>query len=210
MLDGSGQASVRHGRLPWPRPSELDPSQRAVYDAITGGPRSAGPQAFALTDDEGRLEGPFNALLIAPQLGLALQEVGAALRYRTALTDRQRELAILEVARAHRSGFEWYAHMRVGSLAGLTAAELEAVRNGQGCPSLSADEALLRAVVSQLLSSGDLTDESFALANERFGIERIQEILVIVGYYELLALLLRVWRVPLPRGAEPVFTGDEG
>ena len=67
-----------HGRLPWPTPDELDEPRRAVYDAIAGGPRAAGPQAFRLTDDDGRLEGPFNAMLVSPGVGLALQELGAA------------------------------------------------------------------------------------------------------------------------------------
>src|SRR4051794_18477744 len=55
------------GRLPHPTPGELDDDQRAVYDAITGGPRGSGP--FRLTDAEGRLHGPFNAMLVNPQLG---------------------------------------------------------------------------------------------------------------------------------------------
>jgi len=40
-------------RLAGLRPGELDEEQTKVYRAITGGPRAAGPQAFALTDEEG-------------------------------------------------------------------------------------------------------------------------------------------------------------
>ena len=84
---------MRHGRIPWPTADELDEEQRAVHHAITAGPRASSAPAFSLTDDEGRLHGPFNAMLLAPRVGLALQELGGALRYRTSLTDREREIA---------------------------------------------------------------------------------------------------------------------
>ena len=78
------------------RPSELNDDQLEVYNAIAGGPRAGGP--FALTNDDGSLRGPFNAMVLSPAIGLALQSVGAAVRYRSTLTDRAREMAILVVA----------------------------------------------------------------------------------------------------------------
>ena len=122
---------MQHGRIPWPTPDELTDEQRAVQHAITSGPRASGAPAFSLTDDEGRLHGPFNAMLLAPQVGLAMQELGGALRYRTSLTDREREIAILQVAVARRSEFEWYAHERVGVRAGLTDDELADLLRGE-------------------------------------------------------------------------------
>ena len=93
-------------RLPRLAPEALTGDQRALYDAITSGPRAQGPQHFALAAQDGTLNGPFNALLYSPALGEALQEVGAAVRYRTGLTDRARELAILLVAARWHSAFE--------------------------------------------------------------------------------------------------------
>ena len=55
-------------------PESLDDQQRALYELISAGPRAAGPQAFRLVDDDGALEGPFNAMLLCPVLGTALQE----------------------------------------------------------------------------------------------------------------------------------------
>jgi hypothetical protein len=99
-------------------PADLDDQQRALYDAIAGGPRAAGPRLFALTDAAGRLNGPFNAMLFAPEVGTALQDLGAAIRYRSSLTARIREMAILAVAAHWDSAFERYAHEAVGRAAG--------------------------------------------------------------------------------------------
>src|SRR5215469_12111400 len=122
---------MKHGRLPWLAPEALSEDQRKLYDLIVGGPRGKGPRAFPLTDETGRLNGPFNAMLVSPEVGTAVQELGAAIRYRSSLPDRARELAILELAALRRCAFEWYAHERVGRNVGLTDDELEAVRTGK-------------------------------------------------------------------------------
>jgi 4-carboxymuconolactone decarboxylase len=194
-----------HGRLPWPTPAELDEPRRAVYDAIAGGPRATGPQSFRLTDDEGRLEGPFNAMLVSPGVGLALQDLGAAVRYRTSLTDRAREIAILALAALRRSDFEWYAHERVGRRAGLTDEEMSALLTGDDPSSLSDDETVLLRTTRLLGTAGDLDDDAFATAEAVLGREQLAELLVLVGYYDLLALSLRVWRTPLPAGESSPF-----
>lgn len=69
------------------------------------GPRAA-ESSFVLTDAEGRLEGPFNTMLLNPELGQSLQSVGSVIRYRTSLTDREREIAILAVAAERHSDYE--------------------------------------------------------------------------------------------------------
>jgi 4-carboxymuconolactone decarboxylase len=194
-----------HGRLPWPTPDQLDEGRRKVYDAIAGGPRAAGPQAFRLTDDEGRLEGPFNAMLVSPGVGLALQDLGAAVRYRTSLTDRCREIAILVLAALRRSDFEWYAHERVGRRAGLTEEELTGLLHGDEVPTLSPQEAVVREVTTALATAEDLDEATFSTADRVLGTERLAELVTLVGYYDLLALSLRVWRTPLPAGVESPF-----
>ena len=197
---------MQHGRIPWPTPDELTDEQRAVQHAITSGPRASSAPAFSLTDDEGRLHGPFNAMLLAPQVGLAMQELGGALRYRTSLTDREREIAILQVAVARRSEFEWYAHERVGVRAGLTDDELTDLLRGELPATLTAEETLVHRTVRALLDRRDLDDTEYAAA-ETLGSEKLAEIVMLVGYYDSLALLLGVFRAPLPPDGEPRFSG---
>jgi 4-carboxymuconolactone decarboxylase len=194
-----------HGRLPWPRPDELDPERRAVYDAIAGGPRAAGQQLFQLTDGEGRLEGPFNAMLVSPALGMAVQGLGAAVRYRTRLTDRAREIAVLALARLRRSDFEWYAHERVGRRAGLTDEEIEELWSERVPPTLSDTERVVLEIGRALVVDGDLDAETYATAEAVLGRQALVELVVLVGYYDLVALSLRVFRTPLPAGETPPF-----
>lgn len=179
-------------------PAELDDQQRAVYDAIAGGKRAAGPQLFRLRDDDGGLEGPFNAFLLQPRLGLALQSVGAAVRYETSLTDRAREIAILVVAVHRDSDFEWYAHEAVGRHVGLTDLELNALRDHDYSVFDDPVEQAVARTSHALLDTGDLDDAQYSQAVGLLGLPQLFELLTLVGYYDTLALQLRVFRVAAP------------
>ncbi len=184
-------------RLPKLLPGSLDDDQRAVYDAVAGGPRAAGPQLFRLVDEDGGLEGPFNAFLLQPRLGLALQALGSAVRYETTLSDRAREVAILVVAAVRESAFESHAHEAVGRHVGLTEDELASVRSG-GYDVLPPDDRLVARLVRELLDTGDLADARYDEAVEALGLPQLFELLTLVGYYDALSLQLRVFRVGPP------------
>ena len=186
-------------RIPKLDPSALDDDQRALYDAIAGGRRAQGPQLFRLADSAGRLEGPFNAFLLAPRLGSALQALGSAVRYDTGLDDRCREIAILVVAAHWRSAFEQYAHEAVGRSVGLGEAELAAVRAGRH-EALPGREAVVARTAAALVARGDLDDAEYREAVGQVGAAGLFELLTLVGYYATLALQLRVFRVPAPDG----------
>ena len=189
-------------RLPKFEPPALDAEQRSLYDAIAGGRRAQGPQLFRLADADGRLEGPFNAFLLQPRLGSALQALGAAVRYDTGLDDRCREIAILIVAAHWRSDFEWHAHEAVGRAAGLGDAELAALREGRHAE-LAGRESVVARTAAALMARGDLDDAEYAEAVGHLGPSGLFELLTLVGYYATLALQLRVFRVPAPDSPAP-------
>ena len=194
-------------RIPKLDPSSLDHEQRSLYDAITGGRRAQGPQLFRLVDAAGRLEGPFNAFLLQPRLGSALQALGSAVRYDTGLDDRCREIAILVVATHWQSAFEWYAHEAVARSAGLGDAELAAVRDGRHA-ALAGREAVVARTVAALVARGDLDDAEYREAVGQVGAAGLLELLTLVGYYATLALQLRVFRVPSPDVPAPPDVSD--
>lgn len=187
-------------------PGELTDDQTAVYEAITGGPRRSAAGGTGgtggMTDAAGGLYGPFNAMLLSPPLGNALQALGAAIRYQSALSSRIREMAILTVADFHDSAFERHAHEEIALRSGLSATELARLRSA-GTPSASPDQAdqteeiALRAVRA-LLREHDLDDDLYAQARNVLGDEGLFELSTLVGYYSTLALQLRLFRVGLP------------
>jgi len=181
---------------------DLTPAQRQVYDVILGGPRASGSQAFRIQDDSGGLEGPFNAFLLQPAVGLVLQEVGSAIRYQGELSARAREIAILIVSAEWDSAFERHAHEAVGRSVGLSDGEIEALRVRDFARLENDHEQLLARSTQQLLTDGDLADTEYEAFVEVFDISTLFELTSLVGYYATLALQLRVFRVPAPGTSE--------
>jgi 4-carboxymuconolactone decarboxylase len=178
-------------------PGSLDADQRRVYDAIAGGRRASGPKLFTLVDDDGALEGPFNGFLLQPRVGGALEALGSAVRFGTSFSDRAREIAILMVAQHWDSGFMRYSHEAVGRHAGLTDAEVTALREGRW-DVFEGEERLIARTSLLLATDGDLDDQDYAAVQGPLGDSGLFELVTLVGYYATLALQLRVFRVGVP------------
>jgi 4-carboxymuconolactone decarboxylase len=174
---------------------EMTPEQVGLYREILSGPRGQGPRAVQLSNGAGGLAGPFNAMLYAPDVGHALQELGAAIRFRTTLAPRIREMAILVVAQAWDSRYEQTAHEEIGREAGLTERELDALRSGADPGFTDDQERTAYSVVRSLVGPADLDDQQYAVAVTALGEQALVELSTLVGYYATLALQLRVFRV---------------
>ncbi len=185
-------------RLDLIAPADLDDAQRAVYDAITGGPRASQAGTVPITDEAGRLVGPFAVMLLAPAAGNAMQQVGAAIRFAAALTGRERELAILTVAGQLRCDFERLAHEPAARALGLTGDQVAAALSGSVPAGLAEPEALVCRLARVMTADRTLPDEDYAAGFAVLGRERLADLTWLVGYYSALALSLAVFRPFLP------------
>jgi 4-carboxymuconolactone decarboxylase len=181
---------------------QMTPEQKNLYREILSGPRGQGPRAVPLASGAGGLAGPFNAMLYAPPVGHALQELGAAIRFRTELAPRIREMAILVVAQAWDSAFERASHEPIGREAGLTDREIEALRGGADPGFADKQEQAAYSVVRALTGldpgTADLDDEEYDTAVAVLGERALVELSTLVGYYTTLALQMRIFRVDFP------------
>jgi len=177
-------------------PSDLDGDQRALYDAITTGPRAGA----GLTDARGALRGPFDALLRSPSVGQAVQELGAVLRYRGALPDDLRELAVLVAAAHWRCAFELDAHGQLAIRVGIAPEVVSALREGHRAQ-LAAGTAqrVVHDAAVELLETHRLRRDTYTALVDTVGVEQLVELLTLLGYYSLLAMLLESFEVRLER-----------
>jgi 4-carboxymuconolactone decarboxylase len=185
-------------RLDLIAPPDLDEAQRALYEAITGGPRASQAGTVPIVDESGRLLGPFAVMLLTPEVGNAMQQVGAKIRFSTALTGREREIAILAVAGELRSDFERLAHEPAALKLGLTKAQVSSVLSGRVTDGLTGDEALVGRLARVMTVERNLPDGDYQAGVATLGKERLAELTWLVGYYSALALALAVFRPVLP------------
>lgn len=176
-------------------PGDLDEDQARLYQDLVEGSRSRGPGGRSLALEDGSLRGPFNAMLFNPQLGNALQSVGVAIRYGTSLTGRIREMAILATAAANDCRYEWSAHVGLAENEGLDPAQIAAIAQCQTVPGLTADEELAYEIVRHVVDRQEIDDTTLERAMAALGTVGAVELVFLVGYYELLARSLTVWKI---------------
>lgn len=175
-------------RLHLLEPGELSAEQRPLYEELTAGRRADGP--FTIRDENGRLMGPFNALLYSPGIGNALQDLGGSIRFSGQLPDRLREMIILLIGGLRQAAYEIYAHSRVAPAVGVTEEESAALADGR-IPA-TADDAEL-AVLHLIRTVSERNDVDAALWDDavgHLGAELVVEAVMVAGYYTTLAFLL--------------------
>ncbi len=192
-------------RLELLHPDKLNNAQRSIYDGIIGGKRAAGPQLFELTDGDGCLNGPFNALLYSPNVGSALSKLGETIRFDTKLSSRVREIAILVVSEEYKCEFEWYAHAAIGHHIGLSKNILDAIRNGKVPDFDVEDEKAQYEFCIQLVKQRKINDGLYNRVKSIIGEGGIMELSALVGYYTTLALVMNVFEISVPTGVTTVF-----
>ena len=194
-------------RLPELERDKLGAAESALFDAITGGKRSAAQGASAYITPAGGLRGPFNALLYAPHVGDPAQRLGERLRFDGILSPRQREIGVLCVAARWRADYEWWAHARIAGECGVPDAVIEAIRR-RAQPTLDApDERLVHDYSRALLDEHRVGDALYRDTVAVLGEAALVELVVLLGYYSLISMVLVGFEVPIPAGEAPPF-GD--
>src|ERR1700685_3582861 len=140
------------GRLPLLDPAKLSETQREVYDLAnsTMVPWAEAAHFQSKTTD-GKLIGPFNPVLFAPEMASCFADLQAAEARYTPLSERVRQVVILAVGAVWKADYELYAHSAVARKAGLSEAAIRSLASG-GDPQddLSDEERIAQRFVRQL------------------------------------------------------------
>ncbi len=143
-----------------------------------------------IVESRGRMIRPYEVLLHAPELARPAAELGHLIRFEGTLCDRDRELAIITVGKAHDCQFEWDSHIDLARAAGVSPAA-ETVLTG-GRAELDDEEALIIGFVQELCSRSRVSDETYASAEAVLGTPAVVELTALVGYYTMLSYVMAV------------------
>jgi alkylhydroperoxidase family enzyme len=154
---------------------------------------------------EGRPKG-LNALgMLAwhPQLAHAYNIFTGQMLYGSTLTPRQRELLVLRVAAVRDSQYEWAQHVASAADNDIDADEVERIAVGPEAPGWSdLERALLRAV-DELVVDALIGNETWALLAAELEEQQLMDLVFTVGVYEVFAMALRTFAVPLDDDLKP-------
>ena len=169
-------------RIPLLTSDELGPEQRQVHDRIVGNRKGHMPVAY-------------RALIHNPELADKWQMFGELLRYRTSLSLRLSELAILLVAHHYHCRHEWSAHEPLARKAGVPAHVIQAIATGIKPEDLQPDEEAVVDYCTDLLENHSVRDSIYQKALGVFGTVAIVELTALLGFYTMVAMTLNAHEI---------------
>ena len=200
-VSASAQESERRFRLiPL---DEMTPAQRSVADAIRSGPRAATGNSSA-TASATTIGSPFNVWLRSPELADHLQKLGSHIRFKSSLSARLNEFAILVTARHWTSQYEWVAHHRLALAGGLDPQVAEDLAQGRRPANMKDDETIVYDFSREMHVNHQVSDATYKAAVDKFGEQGVMDLIAVNGYYVLVSMTLNVDRTPVPGGKPPL------
>ncbi len=187
------------GRTALLEPEALTAPQRKLYDYIDAHMVPwAEKSGFQAKLADGRLIGPFNPVLLSPEIGQAFLDLQGAEGRSTSLSPRVREVVILTVGTVWRCDYERYAHAAVAKAAGLSAAAIAALVQGDAARELDDDERVAQRFTRALTADHEVDDALFEEAQSRFGEKGIVDLIMLAGCYDIISSLLNAFQIPAP------------
>jgi alkylhydroperoxidase family enzyme len=105
------------------------------------------------------------------------------------LDPSHREIAILFTASRTNAEYMWKQHLVIAPQTGVTPIQIEAIQRGQIEDAQVFDdrEQLVLKMTEELLDAGEVLDSTVDRARARFSTAQIVEIILVVGFYRMLA-----------------------
>jgi alkylhydroperoxidase family enzyme len=124
---------------------------------------------------------------------------GYILSRRNSLSERDRELVILRTGFNCRSGYEFVQHTRIGLACGLTADEIERIKQGPDADEwCDRDRAMLRAT-DDLTRDFFVSEASWSALNDLTEKQKM-DLVMTVGQYTQVSMILNSFGVQLDEG----------
>lgn len=182
-------------RLPAIKRDDLDEQGRKLYDSLVG---RTGETSIA------GLRGPGGLNLYSPQAAEHLIGLSQYLRYKSGMSARVREMAILVTARELDHQFEWTAHEPIALKEGVPAEVIEIIKSRKTTENLSTMDATIIELGRQIFGERKVTSAVFACARKLFGDRGLVELVMLMGNYSAVAALLTAFDMQLGSGQKPL------
>ena len=112
------------------------------------------------------------------------------------LSPRDRELVILRTGYNWKSGYEWAQHERIGLDCGLTAFEIERIKEGPTDPAWSDQDRVLLQATDELTADAFITDGTWA-ALDGFSEKQRMDLVMTIAQYTQVSMMLNSFGVQL-------------
>jgi alkylhydroperoxidase family enzyme len=135
-----------------------------------------------------------------PPLAKAFLTLNKHVAADSTLASRERELLILRISWLRQSEYEFVQHVILGRRAGLTEDELVRIQAGPDAKGWNEEDAELIRVADELYADACISQQTWTRLCARFSTRQIMDMVFLVGCYEVLAMALKSFNIPLEPG----------
>ena len=163
----------------------IDPALAELVGRLTSGRR-------------GKLLNLYRLLLHSPPIAAAWFEQVNAVRWKTQLSGRLREIVIIRIALLNRAAYAIAQHVpKLAKAEGLSDAECEALRDWHASSLFNEQERAALAYADAITQSIDVPEPVFAALRGHFGNSEIVELTVLIGTYNMHTRVLQALDIDL-------------
>ena len=173
-------------RLPLASRESVPENQRAAFDELLRGYESV-PRY-----------GPGSVMIHVPKAHQLINAVNKYLRSESSLPKKLQELAMLVTARELDCQYIWNAHAASARQSGVGDATVDALRDRKELPRLADDESAVVRYGQEFFRTHRVSRGAFQAVLEQLGRQGAVELSLVMGNYNLLALLVNSFDVDLP------------
>jgi 4-carboxymuconolactone decarboxylase len=148
-------------------------------------------------DGRGYVLTPFKIWVYSPDVAVGMERLGAAVTKGTSLSRREREIAVLMIANHWKAEYVWTNHVRHCLKLGFAPEVVEAIRAGKRPVLEDERERAVYDLCVISLEEGSGSDDVFDRAEKLLGRRGIAEVLAVLGYFGMVAMSLKLHRVPV-------------
>jgi 4-carboxymuconolactone decarboxylase len=178
----------RYAEIPAER---MTAEQHAGYRLLVDGPR-------------GRLPGPYRVWVHNPKLVHAVAPLGDHFTPgQSALSEREREIAVLVICSTWGAVYPTNAHERRGKEVGLPATVVEAIVAGRPAALPDERESVVYDVALALAGGRLIPQDLSDRALKALGHDGVTDMIVLIGYYTCVSLTMNFYAVPASGGGTP-------
>jgi 4-carboxymuconolactone decarboxylase len=186
--------SMQSPRLPELTEASLTAEQKALAESIKSGPRG-----------QFKMSGPFAIYLHSPAFGELAQKLGGHLRFKTSVSPRLMEFAILVTGAHWKAQYEWAMHAPMAEKQGVKPQTVRDLQAGRAPKSAPRDEMAIYAFVKELYAKRRVSTPVFNRVYKLLGEAGTVELVGILGYYAMVSMTLNTFMAPLPEDIKAPF-----
>ena len=149
----------------------------------------------AIASERGRVSLLYQILLNSAPLADGWRGLLTAIRNRSSLPPALREMVILRVAVLNRASYEFDAHVPHARAAGVSDAQLDALRAGAFAAGFSARERAALSLTDTMTREVQVSDSVFEPLREHFDARAVVELVATVAAYNMVSRFLEALRI---------------